>query len=101
VLEGEYEFLVEGRTLKAGAGSLLYVPKGTLHAHENVGEGVARMLVIQTPGGQYERFFEEVGKPVDGDGRSLAFESHIGVDSIVEVASKYGIEMPLAIGEET
>src|SRR3712207_7106464 len=36
VLEGEYEFLVEGRTLNAGAGTLLYVPKGKLHTHRNV-----------------------------------------------------------------
>ena len=29
VLEGEYEFLIGGETLRVGAGSLLYVPKGT------------------------------------------------------------------------
>src|SRR3712207_2537322 len=40
VLEGEYEFLSAEETLRVGAGSLLYVPKGTLHAHKNVGEGV-------------------------------------------------------------
>jgi FtsP/CotA-like multicopper oxidase with cupredoxin domain len=33
VLKGEYEFLVEGHTTRAGAGSLLYVRKGILHAH--------------------------------------------------------------------
>src|SRR5215213_2273464 len=55
VLEGEYEFLVHGHTLIAGASSLLYVPKGTLHAYSNVGEGVGRLLVTQTPGGLYER----------------------------------------------
>jgi hypothetical protein len=49
-------------TLQVGAGSLLYVPKGTLHAHRGVGEGVGRMLVTQTPGSLYERFFEEVGQ---------------------------------------
>jgi mannose-6-phosphate isomerase-like protein (cupin superfamily) len=50
VLEGEYEFLVESRTSRVRAGSLLYVPKGTLHGHESVGEGVGRMLVTQTRG---------------------------------------------------
>jgi mannose-6-phosphate isomerase-like protein (cupin superfamily) len=43
VLEGEYDFLVEDRTLRVVAGSLLYVPKGTLHAHESVGAGVGRI----------------------------------------------------------
>jgi quercetin dioxygenase-like cupin family protein len=49
VLEGEYEFVLEGRTLRASTRSLIYVPKGTLHAHKNVSEGVSRMLVSQKP----------------------------------------------------
>jgi quercetin dioxygenase-like cupin family protein len=61
VIEGRFEFLSGGETLRAGAGSLLYVPKGTLHAHKNVGEGAGRMLVSQTPGGLYELFFRGGG----------------------------------------
>jgi hypothetical protein len=61
VLEEGYEFLIEGRTIRVDAGSLLYVPKGTLHTYRGVGEGVGRMLATQTPGGLYERFSEEVG----------------------------------------
>ena len=101
VLEGEYEFLVEGRTIKAGAGTLLYLPKGTLHAHKKVGGGVGRMLVSQTPGGLHERFFEEVGKPVDGEAGSPYFEDQPNVASIVPIAAKYGIEIPAPIAGET
>ena len=50
VLEGEYEFFVDGHTLRAWAGSLVYVPKGTLHAHANVGKVPGRMLTTHTPG---------------------------------------------------
>jgi len=50
VLEGAYEFLSGRETLRASAGSLLYVPKCTLHAHKNVGEGEGRILLNQTPG---------------------------------------------------
>ena len=50
VLEGEFEFLVEDRTMRVGVGSLVYVPRGNLHAYENVGDKPARMLVSQTPG---------------------------------------------------
>jgi hypothetical protein len=32
-IEAEYEFLLEGHTFRAGACSLIYVPKGALHAH--------------------------------------------------------------------
>jgi mannose-6-phosphate isomerase-like protein (cupin superfamily) len=34
VLEGEFEFSAGDTTLRVEAGSLLYSPKGTLHAHE-------------------------------------------------------------------
>ena len=82
VLEGEYEFLDEERTIRAGVGALIYVPKGNLHAHKNVGEGVGRLLVTQTPGGLYERFFE-----------SLIFEDQPDVARILALAARYGIEI--------
>ena len=97
VLEGGFEFLVESRTLVAGAGSLIYVPKGTLHTHKNVDDSPGKMLVTQTPGGLYEQFFEEVSKPTDGEVGPLDFEDHPDVKRIVEVAAKYGIEIPLPI----
>jgi quercetin dioxygenase-like cupin family protein len=92
VLEGEYEFLVEGRTLRMPAGSLLYVPKGNLHAHKNVGEGTGRMLVSQTPGGLHERFFEELGEPAK-DTLSPVSEEPPNVQRIGTFAAKYGIEI--------
>ena len=97
VLEGEFEFLSGGETLGVGVGSLLYVPKGTLHTHKNVGEGMGRMLVSQTPGGLYERFFEEVGKPVDGEAGPFVCAHQPDVGRVVEVAAEYGIEIPVPI----
>jgi quercetin dioxygenase-like cupin family protein len=94
VLGGDFEFLDGEETKRVGAGSLLYVPKGTLHAHKNVGEGVGRMLITQTPGGLYEQFFEGVGKPAEAEGGPLDFEAQPEVGRIVEVAAKYGIEIP-------
>ena len=92
VLEGEYEFLVEGRILQMPAGSLLYVPKGNLHAHKNVGEGTSRMLVSQTPGGLHELFFEELGEPAK-DTLSPVSEEPPNVQRIGTIAAKYGIEI--------
>jgi len=99
VFEGEYEFVVEGHTIRAGAGSLLYVSKGILHAHKNVGEGVGRMLVTQTPGGLYECFFEEVGQAVDGEAGPLVLEDQPDVGRIVKVAAEHGIEIPPPIAQ--
>jgi quercetin dioxygenase-like cupin family protein len=96
VLEGAYEFLVDGHTMKAEAGSILYVPKGTLHAHENVGDEVGRMLLTQTPGGLYELFVEKAGRPADGDdGEPPTSEDLPEVTRrIVEVATEHGTEIP-------
>jgi mannose-6-phosphate isomerase-like protein (cupin superfamily) len=98
VLEGEYEFLVEGRTINAGAGSLLYVPRGNLHTYNNAGEEPGRMLVSQTPGGLHERFFEEIGEERK-DGSTLPVsEDAPDMQRISKIAGEYGIEIPLAPG---
>ncbi len=95
ILEGEYEFVVEGRATRARAGSLLYVPRGNLHAHKNVGEGVGRMLVSQTPGGLHERFFEEIGEARRDGSTPPVSEKPQDAERIARIAAEYGIEMPL------
>ena len=101
VLEGEYEFLVDGNTLRAGSGSLVYVPKGALHAHRNVGEVPGRMLTTHTPGDLYELFFENAGRPADADDVGPpAFEERPEEEKwIVEAASEFGIEIPPPIAD--
>ena len=95
VLEGEYEFLIEGRILSAGTRSLLYVSRGNLHAHRNTGEGVGRMLVSQTPGGLHERFFEEIGEERRDVATNPVFKDPQETERIARIAAEYGIEMLL------
>jgi quercetin dioxygenase-like cupin family protein len=95
VLEGDYEFLVEDRTLRMPAGSLLYVPRGNLHAHKNVGESTGRMLVSQTPGGLHERFFEEVGEEVSNRREPRVPARPESLTRTRAIAAGYGIEIPL------
>jgi quercetin dioxygenase-like cupin family protein len=59
VLEGELRFKIGGELRPAPAGSFVFVPKGTPHCFQNVGEHPARILVMFTPAGM-ERFFDEV-----------------------------------------
>ena len=95
VVEGVYEFVIDGETLRVGAGSLLYFPKGTLQAHKNVGEGVGRMLLTQTPGGLYERFFEEVGEEAPSNIMLSLEEGSPEAARITAIAARYGIEIAL------
>jgi mannose-6-phosphate isomerase-like protein (cupin superfamily) len=95
VLEGEYEFVDEGRsTIKAGVGSLIYIPKGNLHTYKNVGEGPGRMLVSQTPGGPHKRFIEEVGEPATGEAVPPAAQRPPEVvERLAAVGVEYGVEI--------
>ena len=94
LLGGEYEFLVEGRVFRVGARSLIYVPRGTLHAHKYAGEGTGRLLLSQTPGGSHERFFEEIGEPAVDGSRPPVQADQQHMEKIIAIATDYGIEIP-------
>ena len=93
VVDGEFEFLKDGETVRAGAGSLVYVPKGTLHAFKNVGEEKGRLLLSQTPGGLHERFFEEIGEEATDMTMPPDAEGPPDDVRIVAVAARYGTEI--------
>ncbi len=94
VLEGEFEFPNYSDVVRAGAGSLIYVPRGNLHTYKNVGSEPGRMLVSQTPGGLHERFFEELGEEAQDLTTPPTPEGLPDVRRIVMTAAKYGIEIP-------
>ena len=48
----------------------------------------------QTSGSLYERFFEEVGKPVDLEAGALICNDQPDVGTIAETAAEHGIEIP-------
>jgi mannose-6-phosphate isomerase-like protein (cupin superfamily) len=49
VLEGNFEFLVDDRTVECGPGSFLHLPKGTVHTFRNIGEVDGKLLVTISP----------------------------------------------------
>jgi quercetin dioxygenase-like cupin family protein len=49
VLEGEVEFTLEDATLKAGPGTFVAAPPGTLHGFRNAGTERARFLNVHAP----------------------------------------------------
>lgn len=93
VLEGRFEFVVEGTGIEAGPGLLVYVPKGALHAFRNAGKTTGRMLVSQTPGGAYEGFVEEVGEPAIGEATPPATEEPPNVERLAAMGAEYGLEI--------
>jgi mannose-6-phosphate isomerase-like protein (cupin superfamily) len=49
VLEGEAEFLMDGETVRLGAGSFVAAPLGVEHTFSNPGPGRARLLNVHAP----------------------------------------------------
>jgi quercetin dioxygenase-like cupin family protein len=59
VLEGELEFQIEGRAVRAGPGTLLVAPRGALHAFPVAIGSRARFLNIHAPGG-FDKYMREL-----------------------------------------
>jgi quercetin dioxygenase-like cupin family protein len=64
VLEGEFEFTIEDKPVKAPTGTFVHIPKGVRHGFANKTAGVAKLADFHTPGG-FEEFFEECGEDCD------------------------------------
>src|SRR5215469_13352759 len=61
VLEGELQVTLGEQTVKAPAGSFVYVPKGMPHTLANPGPHPAKLLIMLTPPG-YEGYWEEMAQ---------------------------------------
>lgn len=59
VLEGELEFQIEGKPVRATAGALISAPRGAIHAFPIAIGGTARFLNMHTPGG-FEKYMREL-----------------------------------------
>ena len=101
MLSGEYEFLIEGRTTRTSAGSLIYIPRGNLHAHKKRGRGARQNAGDPYSGGLHERFFEEVGEPTTNSPTLPVPRRRLDAKAVVRIAAQYGIEMiPPASADE-
>ena len=86
VLNGTYAFLIGEKEIELRPGGYAFAPRGTIHGFVNVGSSTARMLVLVTPGGIQESFFQEVGDRADRP----AWEPNMA--KVLAAAPKYGIQ---------
>ena len=91
VLEGELEFVTGDGVTRAGAGSLVHIPKGMQRSYKNPGPGNARAIVVFTPGG-FEGFFEEVGEPTTNP-TSPPCAGEPDLQRLTAMATQYGCEI--------
>jgi len=91
VLEGELEFQSNGRAIPAPAGTVIHVPKGTVHSYATGGTAPVRMLFLYAPAGM-ERMFGEIGTPAR-PGLPAPPLSAEDVAKLLSVAAKYHFEV--------
>ncbi len=88
VIEGRFDFVVDGAPRTAAAGELVVVPRGTPHSLTSIGPDPGRLLIVGTPGGHFERFIAEIcAAQVDPGGGS----ARPAID-FRAIAARHGIE---------
>jgi mannose-6-phosphate isomerase-like protein (cupin superfamily) len=89
ILEGQFEFVLGDRKVNAGAGSVVYVPRTTVHAFTNTGTEKGKILFIETPAGPLEQWLEEAGEPIS-DPSSPPQEGPPDMDKLQAIAQRTG-----------
>ncbi|MEK7723607.1 MAG: cupin domain-containing protein [Acidobacteriota bacterium] len=81
ILEGKYEFEIDGIITIAPRGEMLVIPRKTPHGFRNLLDTESKMLAIITPSG-FEMFFAEVHKL-----------KQVDIAKIVEIGKRNDLEL--------
>jgi mannose-6-phosphate isomerase-like protein (cupin superfamily) len=66
MVSGELEFVQGERVLTAGAGDVVFIPRGMTHGFHNTGIQPAKLVFVYTPGGPENLFIEGGDEPQPG-----------------------------------
>jgi quercetin dioxygenase-like cupin family protein len=71
IVDGRISLFVDGERSEAGAGEVVWIPRGVPHAFR-VDSEQARIIALSVPG-NHERFFRLAGDPVDAETQAPDF----------------------------
>ena len=83
VVEGEFEFIVDGEWTKGVSGDAFYRARGTVHTFRNSGAKTGKALIFVEPGG-FQSYLEEISP--------LSVPADLG--KLIEISNRYGITFP-------
>jgi quercetin dioxygenase-like cupin family protein len=83
IVEGEYEFLVDGAWVRGVAGETFHTNRGSVHTFRNCGESTGRLLMLVVPGA-FQHLLEEISP--------LTIPNDI--PTLIDIAARYGITFP-------
>jgi quercetin dioxygenase-like cupin family protein len=84
VLEGEYEFLLNGDRRKLVPGDAIHASRGSIHTFRNIGPRQGKLLILTVPGG-FEKYLEEISPlsiPQD-------------MEELIRISTRYGISFAI------
>lgn len=84
VLEGRIGAVLDGETVYAEAGDLLFKPRGQWHTFWNATDEPARVLEIISPAG-FEKFFDTM--------TDMSARGELNPETMVALAAKYGAQV--------
>jgi quercetin dioxygenase-like cupin family protein len=68
-LDGVLTVTVDGTIRELRANDIVFIPRGSVHHHENLHEEFARALVVITPGTIGRSYFEELSEVINTPGK--------------------------------
>ena len=68
ILEGEYRIYLNGDWTTVGPGTVVYLPRGSVHTFRVAGDKPGRHWTLQTPSG-FERYFAQAGEILAAPGK--------------------------------
>ena len=84
ILEGEYRIYLNGDWTPVGPGTVVYLPRGSVHTFQVVGDKPGRHWTLQTPSG-FERYFAQAGEILAAPGKP-------DLARLAAVTKEYGAE---------
>lgn len=97
ILQGTYSFLLGTQTHQVGPGAVFYVPRGTLHAFQNVGSDQGRVLLIPSPGSNNEAFVVKLAERFGPELPPSQPDPTI-LDALAKLAQEYGVQPSIPPG---
>jgi quercetin dioxygenase-like cupin family protein len=83
ILDGTFRMKVGNHLQVATAGAFVFIPRGTVHAWQNVGLTPGRLLILFTPGGA-DGYFTELAPLIQGS---------INLDQLEPILQKYHVQV--------
>ena len=68
ILEGEYRIYLNGDWTTVGPGTVVYLPRGSVHTFQVAGDKPGRHWTLQTPSG-FERYYAQAGEILAAPGK--------------------------------